>query len=59
MGASLSIGLPDLALLTNRGRQSTKGYPSSGGVVDLPITGICGPDLIGYSGSRGDANLLR
>jgi glutamine synthetase len=33
VGASPRSASPDLALPDNRGRQSTKGYPSSGGVV--------------------------
>jgi hypothetical protein len=50
---------PDLALPDNRGRQSAKGYHRREVYPTLPISAICGPDLIGYSGSRGDANLLR
>ena len=56
MGASPRSASPDLALPDNRGRQSTKGYPSSGGVVDPSHSGNLRPRLIGYSGSRRDAN---
>ena len=55
MGASPRSASPDLALPDNRGRQSTKGYPSSGGVVDPSHSGNLRPRLIGYSGSRRDA----
>ena len=50
MGASPRSASPDLALPDNRGRQSTKGYPSSGGVVDPPDSRICGSRFEGYSG---------
>ena len=45
MGASLSLGLSDRDALRNRGRQSAKGYPFSGGVFDTPFQGFCGPRL--------------
>jgi hypothetical protein len=45
VGASLSLGLSDRGALRNRGRQSAKGYPFSGGVFDTPFQGFCGPRL--------------
>jgi hypothetical protein len=56
VGASPRSASPDLALPDNRGRQSTKGYPSSGGVVEPSHSGNLRPRLIGYSGSRRDEN---
>jgi len=38
--------LPDLGPLPNRGPQSAKGYPSSGGVLNLPIPGILVPRVL-------------
>jgi hypothetical protein len=43
MGTSSRLALPDLGLPDNRGRQSTKGYPSSGGVVDPSHSGNLRP----------------
>jgi len=43
VGASPRSASPDLALPDNRGRQSTKGYPSSGGVVDPSHSGNLRP----------------
>jgi hypothetical protein len=56
VGAYPRSASPDLALPDNRGRQFTKGYPSSGGVVYPSHSGNLRPRLIGYSGSRRDAN---
>ena len=56
-GASLSLGLPDLGPRTNRGPQSAKeGTHRPGGGVDPSHSGNLRPRLIGYSGSRRDAN---
>ena len=44
-GASPSIGLPDIGSLTNRGRQSAKGYPSSGGVFEPSHSGNLRPRI--------------
>jgi hypothetical protein len=54
-GATLSIGLADRGPLTNQGRHSAKGYPFSGGVFRLFTSQeFAAPDLISYSGSRGE-----
>jgi hypothetical protein len=55
-GASPRSASPHLALAHNRGRQSAKGCPSFGGVVDPSHSGNLRPRLIGYSGSIRDAN---
>jgi hypothetical protein len=59
VGASPRSASPDLALPDNRGRQSTKGYPSSGGVVDPSHSGNLRLRLIGYSASRAETHFAR
>jgi hypothetical protein len=44
MGASPSIGLPDLDSLTNKGASIRKRVPIVGVLSTLPIPGICGPE---------------
>ena len=59
MGASPSIGLTRYrGSLTNRGRQSAKGYPSSGGVFEPSHSGNLRPRIYGYSGLRCIGNFL-
>jgi hypothetical protein len=60
MGASPSIGLPDLGSLTNKGASIRKRVPIVGRCLSPFLPRILGaPDLTGYRGSSGDANLLR